>query len=602
MVCAAVAAHGRVFAAPPAAPGGTNVVAEGKDFATWVLRDPWDMNALTDVSIYLNRSGQSHDTKSISVANGVFSAISNSGDTNFSPLFPGYENMIKSANEGALHPINSATYHCLYVAMKVDEVQVDSQAQLLWFKNTDLNNGDWGQSGGFWTTENQWILYAWDLNNTPATPPSNKNWTGSSTWQGLRIDPTQYPNTPYQVDWVRLTDCASVNTTINFNENGSINALWLQPIGTNRNILTKTGVNGGQGSTQLDVQGIQPGTYTVRMGTATSCCIANAYDTLVVNQAPIAEFVSPSFISGAEYAANAGAQWDFADTSDITAHYNNTIHFGNGAVDIVTQPGPPPAGSDSQIFLNTPLDFQSSQYRYLNIRMETDWGFNWPNMPDGMVMRWIWGIPGHSGAPTNRCYVVSQDIPFDIGWRTYTIDLADAYNGSAEETAGDCPNNDPHWNSSGTIKDLRLDPNENITAFRDPISGGAAFHQLIDWIKLTAMDRVDSGQAYLIKIDVNVPPSAVSNATYYYTTSLSDPDQHPANRWSPPRASGPYRLYTPLVTRPGSTGGADTLPQADLSFWWNTNGVPNNTYYVCARLTAGPNTTTFCSPAPIQVY
>jgi hypothetical protein len=226
-------------------------------------------------------------------------------------------------------------------------------------------------------------------------------------------------------------------------------------------------------------------------------------------------------------------------------------------------------------------------------------------MPDGMVMRWIWGIAGYSGQYTsNRCYVVSQDIPFDIGWRTYTIDLANAYNGSAEETAGDCPPNDPNWNSSGTVKDLRLDPNENITAFSDQITQGGAFHQLIDWIKLTAMDRVDGGNPYLVKIDVNRPPGEVTSAEYFYTTNLANPTQNRANRWTPQQPTGGFRVRLPLLVRPGSQSvdGSDTLPQTDLAFWWNTNGVPNNTYYLCVRLTAGPNTTTFCSPAPLQVY
>src|SRR5829696_10454630 len=78
-------------ATPLVAPGATNTVAEGKDFATQVLRDPWDMDTLSDVSVWLNRSGQAFDTTDIKVANGVFSAKSTiTEDTNFTVLFPGY--------------------------------------------------------------------------------------------------------------------------------------------------------------------------------------------------------------------------------------------------------------------------------------------------------------------------------------------------------------------------------------------------------------------------------------------------------------------------------------------------------------------------------
>ncbi len=590
--------------AEPASPSGSVVVAEGKDFATQVLRDPWDMDSLGDVSIYLNRSGQSYDTRNISVSGGVFSAVSNSGDTHFSPLFPGYEDMIKSANMGALQPINSATYRCLYTAMRIDEQQSDSQAQLLWFKDAALNSGDWAQSGGYWTVDNQWLLYSWQLDAIGGSPDS---WNSSSTWQGLRIDPTQYANTPYEVDWVRLTDCAAVNTTVNWSPGNDVDSIRLRPQGTTRDILVKSDFN-DDGSETLDVQGIQPGTYTVRLFNTAGSFVTNAnVDTLIVNQAPIAHFVTPSFISGADYATAAGGNaWDFAAGDDVEAHYNNITSITNNMLEVITDPGPLPAGSDSQVFLNTPVDFVSGQYRYLSIRMNTQWdwpspNYPWPNMPDGMVMRWIWAIPGWSG-PTYRCHLVSQDIPFDIGWRTYTIDLFDSYNGSPEEKAGECPGTAPSWAASGTIKELRLDPNENVTG-RDPISNGGTFRQQIDWIKLTAMERVDGGIPYLVQVDLNRPAGDVDDVDYFYTTSLSNPTQHPAQQWSAPSPTGQYRVRLPIAAfKAGATGGADTLPQADMSFWWNTSSVPNGTYYLCARITITPNTATYCSAAPIQVY
>jgi len=579
-------------------------VAEGKDFATQVLRDPWDMDSLGDVSIYLNRSGQSYDTRNISVSGGVFSAVSNSGDTHFSPLFPGYDDMVKSANMGALYPINSATYRCLYAAMRIDEQQSDSQAQLLWFKDTALNNGVWAQSGGYWTVDNQWLLYFWQLDAIGGSPDT---WTSSNTWQGLRIDPAQYSNTPYDVDWVRLTDCAAVNTPVNWTPGYDVDSIRLRPQGTTRDILVKSGFN-DDGSETLDVQGIQPGTYTVRLFNTAGSFVTNAnVDTLIVNQAPIAHFVTPSFISGADYATAAGGNaWDFAAGNDVEAHYFNTTSVAGGLLEILTDPGPPPAGSDSQVFLNTPVDFVSGQYRYLSIRMNTQWdwpspNYPWPNMPDGMVMRWIWAIPGWSG-PTYRCYLVSQDIPFDIGWRTYTIDLFDGYNGAPEEKAGECPGATPSWAASGTIKELRLDPNENVTG-RDPISNGGTFRQQIDWVKLTAMDRVDGGVPYLVQVDLNRPANDVDDVDYFYTTSPSNPTQHPAQRWSPPSPTGQYRVRLPIAAfKVGAAGGADTLPQADMSFWWNTGSVPNGTYYLCARIAIDPNTATYCSAAPIQVY
>ena len=249
-----------VQAAGLAEPQATIVAAEGNDFATRVLADPWDMNALSDVSIWLNRSGQSYDTENITVANGVFSARSRTNDANFTVLFPGYEDMIKTGNMGALKPINSSTYHCLYTAMYVEGGAAPSFAQPIWFATDKLNSGTWGQS--YWQTPGTWILQKLDLASAPSTGPAS--WTSSATWQGLRIDPTTEAGRDFEVDWVRLTDCAAVNVTVHWGGNSSIKSIWLRPSGTSRNILIKgSGVVGDSGHADIDVQGVQPGTYEV---------------------------------------------------------------------------------------------------------------------------------------------------------------------------------------------------------------------------------------------------------------------------------------------------------------------------------------------------
>ncbi|MCC7359655.1 MAG: hypothetical protein IT317_09270 [Anaerolineales bacterium] len=601
-------------AAGLAEPRATVVAPEGNDFATRVLADPWDMNALSDVSIYLNRSGQSYDTENIQVANGVFSARSRTDDANFTVLFPGYEDMIKTGNMGALKPINSSTYHCLYTAMYVEGGSPQSYAQPMWFATARLN-GD----GGVWGyatvgTPGVWLLQKIDLATVPGAGPTP--WPNSATWQGLRIDPTNQPGRDFSVDWVRLTDCAPVNVTVHWGPNSSISSIWLRPSGTSRNILVKgSGVVGSSGQAQIDVQGVQPGTYEVWVGTNTSAPSTKGSDTLVVNQAPIAQFVTPSAYSGSDYATQAGNPWDFAANSDVESTHNFAAAFQNGVLDMVTQSGPWPQTLDAQFFLNTPQDFSGSQYRYLNFRMFTEWTvtspFNglvpWPNMPDGMVTRLVWSIPGVSGAPTNRCYFVSHDIPFDIGWHTYTIDLYDAYNGRPEEnTQNDCPATSPSWSGTSPIKEIRFDPNENVTGDpgRDPITTGGPFHQQLDWLKLTAPDRVARGTPYLIQIDLNRPASDLNSITYYYTTSRSDPTQHTAARWTPPGAGqgGPYKVRLPLLQFGGGvTPGADTLPQPDTSFWWNTANVTPGAYYLCATLTMSPNTATYCSDVPMLV-
>src|SRR5258706_6611313 len=92
-------------------------VPESPDFATQVLRDPWDMNQYTDISQYLNESGQRYLVSSPSVANGQFTGQSvgdaNHGNAYFFPLFPGYLTGMLIGKVGHRYPINSAQYHCL---------------------------------------------------------------------------------------------------------------------------------------------------------------------------------------------------------------------------------------------------------------------------------------------------------------------------------------------------------------------------------------------------------------------------------------------------------------------------------------------------------
>ena len=47
-------------------------IPESPDFATLVLRDPWDMTQFSDISQYLNESGQREIIKNPRVENGLF--------------------------------------------------------------------------------------------------------------------------------------------------------------------------------------------------------------------------------------------------------------------------------------------------------------------------------------------------------------------------------------------------------------------------------------------------------------------------------------------------------------------------------------------------
>src|SRR4029079_12424846 len=121
----------------------------------------------------------------------------------FYPLFPGYAGTMQIGKVGQRYPINSAEYHCLYVAMKVESHaatgSVPDKFLVFWFADSRLNSGgaQWGGSpgitlypeAGLGTPTQGYRLYRVDL-AAVAHVPGDTNWSDRATWEGLRIDPT----------------------------------------------------------------------------------------------------------------------------------------------------------------------------------------------------------------------------------------------------------------------------------------------------------------------------------------------------------------------------------------------------------------------------
>src|SRR4030067_3124344 len=156
---------------------------EGEYFSTRRLGDAWDMAEYTDMSQYINQSGQANLLENISVAGGVFSArVTALKQATFHLLFPGYLNALLIGKVGRFYPIDVNTYKCLYVAAKVDSGPPKNgspdQMVVFWFAGGCLNLGPWGQ------TLPGIILYPEATNGIP-TP----------RWQvyNLRLDQARVP-------------------------------------------------------------------------------------------------------------------------------------------------------------------------------------------------------------------------------------------------------------------------------------------------------------------------------------------------------------------------------------------------------------------------
>jgi hypothetical protein len=193
------------------------------------------------------------------------------------------------------------------------------------------------------------------------------------------------------------------------------------------------------------------------------------------------------------------------------------------------------------------------------------------------------------------CIFVSREVPLDVGWSTYSVDLFDSWNGMPiEASPSDCRR--VHWkDETGYVYFFRFDPNENVTS--------STFHQEVDWIRLTQVDRVERGLVFPIKVLLNVPRETLKSIDFYYSNNLNEPTQTPAESSQITRVeveNAPYRVYVPV----NLTGGYDPfiagLP-ADVVYSWDTSNVAPGEYYLCARVDDGYNQSTYCSDAPVKV-
>lgn len=594
-----------------AAPSDT--IAESADFATLNLGDPWDMSQFSDISQYINESGQRMIVSNILVEKGLFSGksvggVNESNNGYFFTLFPGYETAMLIGKVGHRFPIQSARFHCINLAMRVDSPWIDGKApdqfRIYWFADDRLTNSSFGATWGiklYYPDKGEltpfWSLYKVDLQNPP-TGVYKSAWTTQPYWQGLRIDPTIYGNTNFSFDWVRLTDCKENLQTITWAPNAGLNTMWIKPESTNRNIRVATDINGASGQYTLDVQGIAPGKYTVGLsGSLSSCCSVDNVKTLTINQTPIVNFTKPSYYSGEDFATKAGNPWDFYDSTDVTAVHGMSYSIGGGIMDMVTQSR---VDADPKIFLNLPYDItNSSQYQYLSFRHYAEGP--WQNTPQGMIARWIWSVPGTD----QSCTLVSQDIPFDVDWHTYSIDLSDPFNGQAEEVAGGCTGLPRHWLDFYRVNKVRFDPNENIL--------GVPLHQQLDWIRLTKIDQVIRGTIFPITLGLNKPPSQIVTSKYFYTNDLNNPKQHVASQKlaigaedigsltsSESILAGTNRVMVPIILKHFVP--VDLPPAANqVVYQWDTASVSPGDYYVCAELFDGVNIALYCSEAPVKV-
>lgn len=624
----------RISAAPSASVTiPSQPVPYASDFATTVLQDSWDMSEFSDISQYLNGSGRHIHLSNPSVANGLFSGTSigdytNSKIANFMMLFPGYQGTLVPGKIGINYPIKTSQYSCLYIAMKVNSPISTMSGiwgdgfRVMWYRNnklgstTDPNLSDRG--GGTVDIKmhvenlNTWYdpypMRLWKLFKVDLTAPPNGvygvRWQDAPEWQGLEIQPTMFKNISFQVDWVKLTNrCkepeSSYLAPITFTPASNIGTIWLNPSGTDRNIRIATDVNGSTGAYTLDTKGLMPGRYRVGFGVKdgnnVTCCAQWSTTELEINAPPKVNITRPSTLSGVEYNSNS---WNMQPSTISSIECVKSYNYFSDYLELVT---PPPASlpswcrggaiyeADPKIRLNTPVPvLPNSGYRFLTFKMYQSG--SWQYVADGTMVRWMW-------TTSDGCTYVSRDIPIDVGWNTYTLDLFDPLNGAPVLVTSPCSQL-TSWKNASTITSFRIDPNENYTGIfmGDSVQDAVPamdFTQRISWIKLTKTDQVKRGSAFPIEFNLN---ESIKSYKLYYTNSLSLPTQWPVKTVTvtEPLPSG-KKTFIPLVT------GNPYITQTQIRAQWDTTSVAAGSYYICVEANDGLNTTTTCSSAPIEV-
>lgn len=571
------------------------VTKEGIDYATRELGDPWDMNQFSDVSMWINRAPDPTDLRNIQVENSVFSALTGEGISYFFVLYGGYEPGLNHGKIGELHPIRTNKYACYYMAMKA-QTQSQSYYQFHWGDELIPPEIE-GMPSNLPILSGTWKLYQVDLRTWPAM--AGTRYMDRPTWESLRINPSLQSSTPFSIDWIRLTDCQPVFVTLR-NLPGDEYSFWVSRETPNRQISILDSFSPkGDGTYHLDVQGIEPGAYTYHVKRKSDGSQVQS-GKLTIKPTPILRFNRPSAFSGEDYATSTGNPWDMNDSKDVPKVECVSISFENGLLRMDTVPrsqapkgctGPGDTGEmDPIVYLKTLQEVDIRPYRYLSFRHDIDVPWSLPEI--GTVARWIWGVH----ASGTNCFSVSREVTLEPNWSTYTVDLHDAWNGMPVQVAPErCGLT--HWTEQDhPVYRFRFDPNENYT--------DSVLHQEIDWIRLTKVDQVKRGSTFPVKVLLNVPVSQIKSIQFYYTSSLDDPLQQPAAQADTGLEQfegNAFRMYIPLSV----TGVSDPFVaglEADITYSWNTAGVPDGEYYICARAGDGNNQSTFCSEAPVKVY
>lgn len=297
-------------------PDGTaDKIAAGRDYATEVLGDPWDMDNAEDFNL-----NESLNVSSPAYAGGVFSCTAATNDPSLFLLDPGLGGTQRNGRTGRYFPIDTTVYRYFSIRMNVS---VASSMQVFWFTGSSFVSSF--AASNFVQTTPGWRIYTIDLATTTIVAGDVASWAGQPA-TGLRLDHSAAPGSTAQVDWVRLTATGDASTTFTTafvaNDPGSnavINMYLDDDSDFNNGTLERiaTGLREDSATTApVELSRHAPGTYFVHGR------MSRDYATMVLDDAwDMANAADVAFTSGMTGAAVSGGV--FTATSSTTDPFFN---------------------------------------------------------------------------------------------------------------------------------------------------------------------------------------------------------------------------------------------------------------------------------------
>ena len=574
-------------------PANPVAVIEGDDYATNQLQNPWDFNQRRDIGWEENYSGTS-----ISAENGVWSATNASTGAYFFPLFGGFKGGLFTEGVhgdqslpqfGINTPIDSSRYTQL--AFRLNTSSRSTQA-VYWNNNPSVSHWPDGSNNGarfdgfghfgVGNAHSGFVLYTYDMKSLSSQfEQSSGSWSGDII--ALRIDPSSGApaGTNTSVDWIRLVDPGSApGYTLTWSSSGlSANELVVLYVDTDASGYDGTPMawfsdGSNPGSYTINTAIFPPGDYYFYLVSFSGSSnlvqeAASGYSPrLSVNSAPSVNFLSPTEVTGEDYASvTIDDPWDMSGASDVDNLEGSTwpyewrqfssASFNQGVFQAVADvPLSGATETDVQVHLNinplAPID--TSKYRYLTYRLAVD-ETNYPTISDKVEEGWVsrpvfWdnSLFGDGGRP--KAHVIYE------GWNTYTIDLWESGIIEAGNT----------WQAKSSLKHLRLDLLEtNIPTWF-----------FLDWVRLSAENRAPSG-TFVVEWTVADSDSSTFTSSLYYDTDDSGFDGQ-------------------LITTIENHAAGDRFHR------WDTSGLnTGQAYYLYLVVSDGVNTKRLYSPVRVVV-